>query len=514
MTSIPALLLRRTPGPLRDVEEGRSAPAEAQRRTLRRLLRQAANTEWGRRYGFGTLAEAPDVVKTYQEHVPLHRYEDIREDAERVRAGAKDVLWPGQMQHFAVSSGTASSGKVLPLSSEMIRCNRRFSLAVGFSYLAETNNWSFLGGRHLTIPGLVEADEERPEALVGEVSGLLAANAPQFFSSLLQAAPIELAFKPDWQTKLKAIADHTLEMDIRACVMVPSWATVFFKLLIERYNEVYGRAATSVADIWPDLQLFISGGVALSSYRELLEEQIDRPVDFIETYGASEGFFSFQDKLEDESMLLHVNNGIFYEFVRLDELNNEAPTRYTIETVEPDVRYAMFISSCSGLWAYLVGDVIRFTETSPPKLLVAGRTNEMIDRYGEAVFGEEARAALQYACDETGAHFADFHIAPRLARSNHPPAHQWLVEFKNAPGDIEAFARLIDEYLVRVNRHYRSRREFGGFAPPEIVPLPEDTFLNWLRATRETITSQTKVPRMSEERTTADSILALAGNNA
>lgn len=521
MSSIVGPALRRLPfGPLRTIRRFMDDPVGTQERLLRDLLRRAAATEWGRRYRFAEIAEAPDVAATYRERVPLHDYDALREDAARVRAGAAGVMWPGTFRHFAVSSGTASAGKIIPVSEEMLAKNRAFSVGTGLNYLAASGRPGFLFGKHLTLPGRIEPDAGRPEAMVGEVSGLQAEHAPAFFARLYQAVPNEVAFLPNWERKLTALADRTMAMDVRLLVMAPTWALVLFQRLIERYNQRHRASATTVADIWPNLQVFISGGVALSSYRDLLQTQIGLPrLDFVETYGASEGFFSFQYGLGDRDMLLHLDNGVFFEFVRLDDLRameatGTVPRRYTIGEVKPDVRYAPFLSTCSGLWAYGVGDVVRFTSTSPHKIVVAGRTGEMIDKYGEAVFGEEARAALQSACEVTGAQVRDFHIAPRPARLDRLPAHQWLTEFERPPSDAGAFAAALDAHLQAVNRHYQIRREAGAFETPDVVPLPEGTFYAWLKATKGQVSGQTKVPRMSEERHIADGVLRTAETRA
>ncbi|MFQ5569674.1 MAG: GH3 auxin-responsive promoter family protein [Rhodothermales bacterium] len=502
-------------GPLRTVRRFSKDPVLTQTRLLRRLLMQAATTEWGRRFGFADLAREPDVVTAYQARVPLHTYDDLRPEIERVRRGTEGVMWPGRFKHFAVSSGTASAGKIIPVSHAMLVKNRRFSVGVGLHYLAQTGNPGFLFGKHLALPGRIEEDPQFPGTLVGEVSGLQAEYAPVIFKYLLQAIPNEVAFLPHWEQKLDAIITQTIDLDIRMLVMAPTWALVLFKLLIARYNEKHGRAITTVGEVWPNLKVFISGGVALSSYRAVLEEQIGLPYfHFVETYGASEGFFSFQSTLDDPSMLLHLDNGVFFEFVRMDELTQEHPRRYTLADVETGVRYAPFLSTCSGLWAYCLGDVVRFTQTFPHKILVAGRTSEMIDKYGEAIFGEEARMALQRACLQTGAHVRDFHIAPRPATVECLPSHQWLIEFEQVPDSLEAFAGVIDGYLQEVNRHYQIRREARAFGLPEIVSLPHGTFYAWLKHTRSSISGQTKVPRMSEERQIAEGVLALAGNNS
>lgn len=507
-------------GPLRRVRQFKQQPVLTQRRLLRDLLTRAADTEWGRRYGFAKIAEADDVVSAYQDRVPLHGYDDIREDATRVREGAADVMWPGTVTNFAVSSGTVSDGKIIPITDELVAYDRSFSVGTGLNYLKETLDYRFLLGKHLTLPGRIEEDPNYPGTLVGEVSGILAENAPSYFSALLQAVPNEVSFLPDWEEKLETIAERTVDMDIRLLVMAPTWGLVLFDKLLDAYNRRHADTVSTVGEVWPNLQVFISGGVALRSYRDLLAEQIGKDVDFVETYGASEGFFSFQDDLDDPSMLLHLDNGLFFEFVRMDEKDDDNPRRYTVADVETGVRYALYITSCSGLWSYDVGDVIRFTQTFPHKITVAGRTSEMIDKYGEAVFGDEARSALRRACEKTGAHVKDYHVAPRAASNgaetgaldeghDHRPGHEWLIEFTHPPDDLDVFARTIDTYLQDVNRHYQIRREAQAFAAPSISPLPEDAFYNWLKATKESISGQTKVPRMSEDRDVADGILSI-----
>jgi hypothetical protein len=500
--------------PLEVVDQFVADPEGTQVRLLRRLLEQAAGTEWGQRYGFAELAQAPDVVAAYQRRVPLHTYEDYRADVARIRQGTPDVTWPGRFAHFAVSSGTASAGKLIPVSRQMLEGNRDFSMGGAFNYLRQSGRPNFLLGKFLSVPGRIEEDPAFPGTWVGEVSGLQAEFSPAYVRQLFQAVPNEVLFLPHWEDKLRAIVQHTLDQDIRTIAMVPTWALVLFRQLIEAWNARNGTRVTTVGEIWPNLQVYFSGGVALSSYRSLIEAQVGLPnLHFVENYGASEGFFAFQNEIDDQALLLHLDNGVFYEFVRMDEVAQPHPRRYTIAEVVPDVRYQMYVTTCSGLWAYGVGDVIRFTQTAPHKLVIAGRTNEMIDRHGEAVFGEEARAAIERAAAVVGTQVLDYHVAPRAATLERLPSHQWLVEFAHLPADLDRFVREIDGYLQVINRHYQIRRESRAFALPEVIPLPHGTFYAWLKATKKNVSAQTKVPRMSEERMVADGVLAILTNN-
>lgn len=495
--------------PLNVIRAFKQDPVGTQHAMLRKLTRKAADTEWGKRFGFGEIADASDPVRLYQERVPIHGYEDYRADVDRIRTGEPDIIWPGTFKHYAVSSGTASAGKIIPLSKEMLDINRKFTLTVAMSYFEAQADPSFLFGRLLSVPGRIEDDPKYPGSWIGEVSGLQYLVAPTIIKKFYQAVPEDILFLPNWEKKLDAIVEHTLKMNIRAIAMVPSWAPVLFRKLIAHHNKVWQDNATTVAEIWPNLEVFFSGGVALSSYRTLLEEQIGGPVNFVENYGASEGYISFQDIPNADDMLVHLDTGVFLEFEPVDGSGQ----RVSIDGVETGVRYRIFVSTVSGLWAYEVGDVIKFTSTDPYRIVVAGRTNEVLDTYGEAVYGDEARQALEKACEVTGAQTTNYHIAPIPASNASLPGHEWFIEFDEPPSDVEAFARVIDEHLQEINRHYVIRREAQAFLPPKISSLRRGTFFAWLRETKKRVSAQTKVPRMSEAREIAEALLKISGNN-
>ena len=495
--------------PLATVRDFKQDPIGAQVAVLKYLMSKAADTEWGKRYGFSDIASAKDPMSLYRERMPIHSYEAFRSDVDRIRRGEKDITWPGSFSHFAVSSGTASAGKIIPLSVEMLNINRKFTLAVALSYFEATADPSFFLGRLLSIPGRIEEDPLHPGSQIGEVSGLQFLFAPWAIKKFYQAVPEEILFLPNWEQKLDAIVAHTLHMDIRAIAMVPSWAIVLFRKLIAAYNQETGSQAQSVWEVWPNLKVFFSGGVALSSYRSLLEQQVGGSLDFMESYGASEGYISFQDDPNRRDMLMHLNAGVYYEFEPVD---GSGP-RVSLAGVETGIRYRIFVSTCSGLWGYEVGDVVKFTSVNPYRLVVSGRTSEMLDKYGEAVYGDEARAALGKACEITGARISNFHISPLPVSADTLPGHEWLIEFDSAPEDEAVFSRIIDEYLHEVNRHYVIRREAVAFLPPSISSLNAGTFFSWLKKTRKTVSAQTKIPRMSEEREIADALLSISGNN-
>ncbi len=498
-------------GPLRRVREFLKHPVETQANLLRNLLRQAADTEWGRRYGFAELAQVPNVIEAYQNRVPLCDYTALRTDVERIRDGTANVIWPGRFKYFAASSGTTSTGRIIPVSEAMLRADRDFGLATALNYIAATGRTRILFGKHLTLPGWIE-DDRRPGTRIAQISALLTEFAAGT-TRPWQAIPNTLGFIENWETKMATIADHVIPQDIRLVAVAPSWGQVLFRKVIARYNATHPTPIQAVGEIWPNLQAVITGGVALSGYREILSAQIGLDgVDLVETYGASEGFFSFQNDLADPAMLLHLDCGVFLEYVRRADLGQEAPRRYHIGEVEVGVPYAPFVTTNSGLWAYGIGDVIRFTQADPHKILVAGRTTEMLDQYGEAVFGEEAHQALQKACAQTGVRVLEYHIThTKVTQANQPPAHQWIIEFDRLPPDLQTFADTLDAALAAAGHHYQDRREGLAFGPPDVVPIPPGTFYRWMEVSGKRVGVQTKVPRMREDRELAEAVLQMLG---
>ncbi len=482
-------------------------PARTQASVLRGLLEKARHTEFGTRHRFADILSSPDVVRAFQDAVPLQSATTLRDELRRVRTGERDVLWPGRMRHFAVSSGTTSDGVALPRTPEHLRRDARFSVEVGLHHLAATGDGALLRGKHLTLPGAAEPDPFQNDAVAGEVSGLVAQAAPAFFRRFYQAVPDDTLRSLGWDARLDAVAAHAADADVRLIAMVPSWSAGLFERVRDVYARRHGHRPTTMGEVWPNLRVFVSGGVALASYRALLREQIGlKGLAFVETYGASEGFFSFTDTPGDPSMKLHLTNGVFYEFVPEAHLHDADPPRLTLDKIEAGPRYALHVSTMSGLWAYAVGDFVRFTHTDPPRLVVAGRTGEILDRYGEAVHGDEAAAAFTHACALTNAVGAHFHVTSIPGRG--APRLRWVVSFDRLPDDAARFSEVLDVHLRDVNRHYAIRRASDAFGPPEVAVVDPQAFLAWLRSAHGHVGAQTKVLRMSEEPGVSDRIIA------
>lgn len=509
------LLQRRLPRPLRVIDRFCRNPLGAQVRLLRRLLTDAAGTEWGRRFRFAQLAREPNVVAAYRHAVPLHRYEDFSDDIARMRRGEPNILWPGAIRRFATSAGTTSRGKYLPASDELIQANLCNGASALLSYLAETGNTACVRGLPITLTGRVADDPENPGVRVGEISGLGAEywyTRGRLRRMLIRRRNIPWSIRQlaDWDEKLDAVVDYAMSRDVRAMAMVPSWGLQLFDRLIQRYNARHGASVTTVGQIWPRLGLLVCGGVPLRAYRDVLLARIGLPrVDLVEVYGASEAPMAFQSSQADPAMMLHLDNGVYFEFVRLEDAEQANPPRVALGDVQLGVDYMPVVSTVGGLWAYALGDVLRFTQLSPPKILVRGRTTEMLDSYGEFLRGDEAREAIRHASRSSGSHAIDFHVAPRPAGGQRRHAHQWLVEFDTAPQDMAVFAEALDACLRRQNAMYDCCRREKGLGSPEVVPLVKGTFHRWLKTARREVGAQTKIPAMSDDRDMADAVLAL-----
>lgn len=472
-------------------------------RLLRRLLARAQYTSIGRTLGFSDLLRAPDVGLAWRDAVPVQPYAVHAPYIDRALAGEPDVLWPGVIRHFAVSSGTTSAGKRLPRSVAHLRLDARFGLKAGLGYVARYKDWGVLGGAHLTMPGHIEPLAGRPEAWVGEVSGLVAAQAPTVFRRVFQAVSEDALRAGSWASRLTRIAQEAVRRDVRAIAMVPSWTHVFAECVREVVRAQTGRRVQTLKEVWPNLRLFISGGVALSAYRDALPADVGLGVRYLETYGASEGFFSYQTDLNDPAMRLDVRAGVVLEFLP----ESGAGRRIPLEEVEVGQRYVPVVTTCSGLWAYPVGDVLTFTSVRPYVLRVMGRTAEVLDRYGEAVYAADVEAALAEACVRAGGHLANYHVTSRFDEARHRPVHEWYVAFVEPPTSPDAWMHAADAALCSRNRHYAIRRDSGAMLPPVLHPVHPTQFVEALHTLRNRVGMQTKVPRLQETPTFAEALL-------
>jgi len=510
---VSGFLLKRIVGfpssPLGRLDRAQEDVLHSQRLLLQDLIRRAKDTAWGRAHGYDEILRSDEPVSAYQERVPLSTAEDFKPYVARTKAGEENVLWPGRTRHFAVSSGTASRGRLIPVSEEMEHAMAQAGMIPGLQYVRSTGSASFLGGKILMLPGAVAPEPDQPDVLVGEVSALQALGAQPALVRRFQAVPEELAMIEDWEEKVERVAACVADQDVRAVIVVPSWAPLLFEAVLQHASRARRARVTSLREIWPRFQVFFGGGVAMSAYRGIIEHYAGSDIDFIESYSASEGVFAFQDDPASTELAVHLVSGVFYEFVRLEDRHVDRPRRHTLADVELGVDYALHVSTCAGLWGYPLEDVLQFTSLHPPRLRVRGRTISMLDRAGERVCASEVAEALRAASQLTGVRVRHHHVTYASA-SIEMPQHEWLVELAGFARDSDSLAGAVDAYLCEHNRHYGKRRRAHAIAPPIVTLLPSGTSLEYLRTKKGRLTSQSKLIAVNEARTVAEGLAKAA----
>lgn len=449
------------------------------------LIRAAKNTRFGERYNFTDLQRYED----FRETVPISFYEDINSRIEDLKSGAENLFWPGTINKFAVSAGTSGEGKHLPLSEKRLKSDKRFMNQVASSYLRQRPNILNLWGKHISLPGTLE---QKGDIYLGEISGFTARQIP-WWLSLFQLIPAEELVNLPFQKKINKVIEKGIKKDVRVISSAPSWLLTMFQRILEQ------TGAQSIAEIWPNLKLLVCGGVKLANYRDHLQNLIQNPaVDFIETYGASEGYFSYTDDLREDDMKLVIDNRIFYEFVPHplpDQDSLAIQQTVPLWEVEPDTPYAMIVSTDAGLWRYPMNDIIRFTQTDPPRIKVMGRVSEMLDDYGEALYAYEANQALVEAASALEISICDFAIGATIENQQSAPKHFWFVQIPDPVhrDTLNRLAERIDSILIDKNRHYAIRRESGALGKPEVNSISQQQINNWLEE-NEKQKAQGKLP--------------------
>jgi hypothetical protein len=481
------------------IEYFKENPHEAQNNLLFELLDTARNTEWGKKYSFGSIKN----IKTFQERVPLQDYDDVKPYIERLRKGEKNLLWPTEIKWFAKSSGTTSDkSKFIPVSNEALDdCHFKGGKDMLSLYCNFRPDTEIFTGKGLVMGGSHSVSEFNSRSYFGDISAILVQNFP-FWAELLRTPDLSIALMGEWEVKLDKIARATITENVTNLSGVPSWNLVLLKKVI----EITGRK--NILEVWPNLELFIHGGISFVPYREQFKKLIpSEQMWYMETYNASEGFFGIQDQPHSDEMLLMLDYGIFYEFIPLDQLGNKHPKTLTIEEVETDTNYALVISTNAGLWRYMIGDTIQFTSIKPYRIQISGRTKSFINAFGEEVIIDNAEKALAAACQETGAVIGEYTAAPVFLEDNNSASHEYLIEFEVEPDNLENFVVVLDKHLQHVNSDYEAKRTADiMLKKPKVKSLPQGTFYNWLKS-KGKIGGQNKVPRLFNGRKYADEIL-------
>lgn len=477
-----------------------------QQEVFSRLIRSGSETAFGREHRFSGIRSIQD----FQQRVPIRDYNAIQPYINRLRSGEAYVLWNQRVKWFAKSSGTSSDkSKYIPITPDNLReCHMGGFLRLISSFLYRHPESRILTGKALTLGGSVQLDEmSHGHAFNGDLSAILLKNSP-WPAELLRTPPREVAMIPHFQEKIEKICRICSKQNITNFSGVPSWNLVLINKVLE-YNN-----AKVLTDVWPNLELFMHGGINFAPYREQYHKLIPKSgMRYVENYNASEGYFAFQDDDSDASMLLTVNNGVFFEFIPITHYDNielNAPCELdTLESVVPGRQYAMVISSNSGLWRYLIGDCVEFTSVRPHKIKITGRTQLYINAFGEELMISNAENALANASQKCHATVNEYTVAPLYMTADRKGSHQWLIEFAEPPADLSQFTQTLDRELCDINSDYEAKRTHNTtMLPPVVIPLPQGSFLRWMEE-RKKVGGQNKIPRLSNDRHVVEELLKL-----
>jgi hypothetical protein len=477
-------------------------PHEVQGEWFKKLINTARNTEWGKRYDFNSITS----YETFRERIPVSDYEAMKGDIDRLMKGEQNILWPSDIRLFAKSSGTTSEkSKFIPVSAESLEeCHFKGGKDMLGMYCHNYPDTLLFDGRGLAMGGshtIKEVNNE--EFYVGDLSALIIQKLPNW-AEFIRVPKRKLALMGEWEEKIEKMAHATIPHNVTSLSGVPSWTL----LLLNRILDITGKE--NILEVWPNLEVFFHGGVNFAPYRNQFEMLIPSPqMHYKNTYNASEGFFGLQDMKDTEELLLMLDYGIFYEFIPMDEIDHEHPRAIPLSEVEKDVNYAMVITTNAGLWRYMIGDTVKFTSTDPYRILITGRTKSFINAFGEELIVENAEKALDIATSKCKASIQDYTAAPIYLEGKERAAHEWLIEFKEEPENLEFFSETLDNALKSLNSDYEAKRYHDMILRKPIVrKLPPDTFYEWMKK-RGKLGGQNKVPRLANNRVYVDEILKM-----
>jgi len=476
-------------------------PIDAQREVLQDLVTAGQYTEFGRKYGFSSLFNLRDFKQT----VPIHEYEDIKPYIERMMNGEQNVLWNTPVYWFAKSSGTTSEkSKFIPVSDESLEDGHyKAAKDVLTMYYAFNPESDLLTGKGLVLGGSHTINPINAEAQYGDLSAVLLQNSP-IWGRWLRTPELSIALMDEWESKIEMLAQSTIKENVTSISGVPTWTLVLFRRIL----EITGK--NCIADVWPNLELYMHGGVSFTPYRDQFHKLIGKPIHYLEMYNASEGFFAAQESPAEKGMLLFTDHGIFMEFMPVDEYGKQNPETIGLKEVEIGKNYALVISTNGGLWRYLLGDTIQFVSLNPFKIKVSGRVKHFINAFGEEVIVENTDKAIAMACEQTGAVVNDYTAAPVYFSEGSNGGHEWLVEFEKAPHNLEQFIDVLDASLKSVNSDYEAKRHKDiALRKPILRPLQKGAFASWLKS-KGKLGGQHKVPRLSNDRKIIEEILQIA----
>ena len=469
-------------------------PADTQRKQLLSLVKTAANTTFGKQHGFSSIGS----VEEYQKRVPLRKYENFWEEFWKAPfPNLQDCTWPGTIKFFPVSSGTSSgTTKYIPCSDAMLRSNTKAGIDLLAHHVTNRPHSRLLGGKSFMLGGSTDLTSPAPDIFLGDLSGIAVKTLPWWLRSRY-FPPAHLALLKNWEEKIDTLAQLSLAEDIRMISGIPAWLLIFFDKLSALKPETAGK----LSDIYTNLEMIVHGGVNFSPYVGRFREALaGSSAELREVYPASEGFIAVADRGYGDGLRMNLDHGLFFEFVPLEELDSPTPTRHWIENVVRDTNYAVVLTTCAGLWSYVIGDTVRFVDTETPRILVTGRTSYYLSAFGEHLIGEEIEDGIVTAAQQIGVDIVDYTVGPIFPeQAGELGGHIFIIEFVGetpAPENLEIFATTLDQRLSQRNEDYAAHRSGGfGLKPPTILVVNTGCFAAWMKG-RGKLGGQNKVPRI------------------
>lgn len=465
-------------------------PIKTQEKVFKKLISQAKNTAFGKDHDFAAVRSYED----FKSRVKVSDYEGLRTYVDRVVAGEKDVLWKGKPIYFAKTSGTTSGAKYIPITKESMPTHIKAARNALLLYMAEKNDASFVNGKMIFLQGSPVLEDKNGVQL-GRLSGIVAHYVPGYLQKN-RLPSWETNCIEDWDTKVDAIVEETINEDMTLISGIPSWVQMYFEKLIEKSGK-------PIAEIFPNFNFFVYGGVNFEPYKNKFESIIGKKIDYVELYPASEGFIAYQDSQTKPGMLLQLNSGIFYEFIPASEFFDENPTRISIKDVQIGVNYVIILNTNAGLWGYNIGDTVEFTSLKPHRIKVTGRIKHFISAFGEHVIGKEVEKALNDAIKGTDINISEFTVAPQVNPESGLPYHEWFIEFENEPENLDAFASKVDASMQEQNIYYFDLIEGKVLRPLIIRKVKKGGFHAYMKSIGK-FGGQNKIPQLSDNRKIAD----------
>lgn len=478
---------------VRGIRRDQQLAREHQQSIFRSLIQQAGNTAFGHDHRFSHITSHTEYVQS----VPIRDYEQLKPYIERIKQGDSDVLWKGKPLYFAKTSGTTSGVKYIPISNVSIHNHIDTARNALLCYMKETGNYAFADGRMIFLSGSPVL-EQIAGIPTGRLSGIVNHHVPGYLrKNQLPSYPTNCI--EAWEEKLEAIVKETIDQRMTLISGIPPWMQMYF----DRLQAVSGK---TIGELFPDFSLLVYGGVNFQPYKRKLFDSIGRKVDTLETFPASEGFFAFQDSQDSEGLLLNTNSGIYFEFVPAEEIFNDQPKRLTLEEVELNKNYALIVSTNAGLWAYNIGDTVKFVNLNPYRIVVTGRTKHFISAFGEHVIAEEVEQALLSVADKQHLRITEFTLAPMIAQGEGKSYHEWFIEFEQAPEHLQQFSKEVDDALRTKNIYYNDLITGGVLLPLRIHVMKKNAFIDYMKSIGK-LGGQNKVPRLSNDRKLAEALM-------